>query len=79
MKWLICLLFGHKWFVEKEFTPDTRKVGCHRCGKRWGMNDRLGILVQWDDELEDFYAIDGVFAAVTRRWLSEQSSDRNKA
>jgi hypothetical protein len=52
---LFCRLFGHRYFVIKAFSPTTRKVGCKRCKRTWGMNDRVQTLVDWDGELEEFH------------------------
>jgi hypothetical protein len=55
MKILICYIFGHKYYLIKKINRTTRKVGCKRCGKMWGMNDDVRALVEWDSELEEFY------------------------
>ncbi|MBU0959201.1 MAG: hypothetical protein KKB31_04635 [Nanoarchaeota archaeon] len=52
---LLCKLFGHKYFVIKRFSPASRKVGCWRCHKQWGMNDRVKAFVPWDSELQEHY------------------------
>ena len=52
---LCCLVFGHKYVVERLFSPIARKVGCTRCGSSWAMNDRVRAFVPWDGEFEDLY------------------------
>lgn len=52
---IACLLFGHKYFVIKEYSKTTRKVGCRRCKKLWGMNDRVKAFIPWDSELEELH------------------------
>lgn len=49
---VLCRLFGHKYFVIKRFDAETRKVGCKRCHRAWGMNDRVKAFVEWDADLE---------------------------
>jgi hypothetical protein len=53
---ILCRLFGHKYLVLKRFDAETRKVGCERCHRVWGMNDRVKAFVEWDDELEALHA-----------------------
>lgn len=55
MRKILCYVFGHKYYLIKKLSRTTRKVGCKRCGKVWGMNDDVQALVDWDDELEEFY------------------------
>jgi hypothetical protein len=55
LKSLLCLLFGHRYFVITAFSRDCRKIGCERCGRAWGMNDRERLIVEWDGELEELY------------------------
>jgi hypothetical protein len=55
IKGLICALFGHRYVVQQVFSPTSRKVGCARCGKEWGMNDSVCAFVPWDGELEQLH------------------------
>jgi hypothetical protein len=55
LKKLICALFGHCYVVQRVFSPTSRKVGCARCGKEWGMHDSVRAFVPWDGELEQLY------------------------
>ena len=55
MKRAICALLGHRYFVAKEYGGGVRKVGCRRCGRAFGMNDRTRTLVDWDGELEELH------------------------
>jgi len=55
MKKLLCFIFRHRYFIIKEFSHTVRKVGCSRCGKEWGMNDRVKAFVKWDRELEKLH------------------------
>ncbi len=50
---LICMLFGHSYYVIEEFSPRIRHIGCRRCGREWGMHDDLMVIVEWDDELAE--------------------------
>jgi hypothetical protein len=52
---LICAMFGHRYVVQRVFSPTSRKVGCTRCGKEWGMNDSVRAFIPWDGELEQLY------------------------
>ena len=56
MKKLLCFIFGHRYFVIKEFSHTVRKVGCSRCGEKWGMNDEVKAFITWDDELEELHS-----------------------
>ena len=56
MKKIICFLLGHRYFVIKQFSDGSRKVGCKRCKMVWGMNDRMKAFLKWDWEFEKFYA-----------------------
>ena len=62
---LMCAVFGHKYFVEREFVG-ARKVGCTRCLMKWGMHDGTRSSVPWDEELEAFYSTDGVLEQALR-------------
>ena len=50
-----CKSIGHKYYVIKEITSETRCVGCSRCNKVWAMNDRVNSLVLWDSDFSKFY------------------------
>ena len=54
-----CAIFGHTYFVVQRFGYTDRKVGCLRCGGRWGMNDRVKAFVPWDGEFDQMYADHG--------------------
>ena len=56
---LICRVAGHKYRTTHEFSSETWRVGCARCGGDWAMNDRLRILVAWEPEFDAFYAEHG--------------------
>ena len=49
------LLNIHKYYMIKRFDNQTRKMGCKRCNKKWGMNDRVKALVEWDADLADIH------------------------
>jgi len=47
---LLCALFNHRYVVLLSFSPTSRKVGCTRCDKEWGMNDSeemYKLIGQW--------------------------------
>jgi hypothetical protein len=52
---LMCVLFGHKYVVLKPLSYTSRKVGCTRCHRAWGMNDSVKAFIPWNDELEEMY------------------------
>ena len=55
-RWVICRLFKkHKYYTIKKYSKTIRKVGCRRCEKVWGMNDRVKTLLEWDGELEELH------------------------
>jgi hypothetical protein len=55
MSGLLCFLFGHDWYLIARITGRSRHVGCHRCGRQWGMNDDARALLPWGD-VADFHA-----------------------
>lgn len=56
---LICAIFGHRYFVARKLNNGTRKVGCARCGKHWGMHDQTRSFLPWDGDFEALYAPGG--------------------
>lgn len=56
----ICAVLGHRYVVERVLNYGSRKIGCKRCNRHWGMNDATRSLVDWDGELESFYADNGL-------------------
>lgn len=54
MRWL-CWLFHHDYYVLKRYSVTTRKLGCRRCGRHFGMNDRVRAVIPWDSELEELH------------------------
>lgn len=57
---VICGVIGHRYVVERVLNYGARKVGCTRCGCKWGMHDATHSFVPWDGELEEFYARGGM-------------------
>lgn len=53
---IACTMLGHCYFVIRHFTAESRKVGCERCGKCWGMHDGVRAFVPWDSELESMHS-----------------------
>jgi hypothetical protein len=48
--------FGvHKYYKIKRLSGDSHLLGCELCTKRFAMNTNVKILIDWDQELEDFY------------------------
>ena len=56
---LLCALFNHRYVVLLSFSPTSRKVGCTRCDREWGMNDAVRAFIPWDKELEEMYKLIG--------------------
>jgi hypothetical protein len=56
----ICWLIGHDFFLIKRLTSWSRKIGCRRCGRCFGMNDDARAVIPWDYELEETYQMMGV-------------------
>ena len=52
---LKCLVFCHDFVVVQEFSESVRKLRCERCGRYFGMNDRVRCVVEWDEELEQMH------------------------
>ena len=55
IKRIKCALGRHKYYVAKELTPWSRKVGCRGCKKMFAMNDDAQIMLPWDDDFENLY------------------------
>ena len=53
---LFCAVLGHRYIVERVLNHRARKLGCIRCGGHWVVHDRIGSLLPWDEEFEEFYA-----------------------
>ena len=51
MKWILCHIGLHKYYMIKRVDNHTRKMGCRWCKKLWGMNDRVKALIEWDADL----------------------------
>ncbi len=60
IKRIKCFLGYHKYYVAKELTIYSRKIGCKNCGKFFGMNDDSRIVIPWDKDLEELYKRIGV-------------------
>jgi hypothetical protein len=59
MNWLKRLFHKHDLYVIQEFTYYSRRVGCSKCNKTWGMNDQVHAFLSWDTELEELYKLLG--------------------
>lgn len=55
MKKFICLLFGHKYHIEKYFNKDNQKLNCNRCNAKFGINHPTKSLLKWDSDLESLF------------------------
>jgi hypothetical protein len=60
LKRIKCRLGYHKYFLVKELTPWSRKIGCKHCGTFFGMNDDAKVVLPWDSDLEQMYKTIGV-------------------
>lgn len=49
---IICKIFGHKYYISKFITPEVKVIGCKRCGKRFGMNNRHGGVIEIKGDIE---------------------------
>lgn len=56
---ILCALLGHRYVVQRVFSPSSRQVGCTRCRCQWGMHDPTRSFVPWDGGLEDMYRMLG--------------------
>lgn len=56
---LLCALLGHKYVMIRRFTSYSRQIGCTRCNRVWGMDDRVKCVVPWDKDLEDLHRLLG--------------------
>jgi predicted nucleic acid-binding Zn ribbon protein len=62
-KRIVCAIFGHRYAVARVLNAHTRKVCCTRCHRNWAMHDPTRSLVDWDSELEELYAPDGLLGS----------------
>lgn len=64
MRYLIarvaCAVVGHRYRVLRRFSHGTRKVGCDRCKRAWGMHDATRSFVPWDGDLEELFRPGGL-------------------
>lgn len=54
-KRLICAITVHKYFLIKNLSERTRKIGCSRCRRAWAMNDEVRVVVPWDSDFDQLY------------------------
>ena len=48
--------FGvHKYYKIKRLSTNCHQLGCIYCKKKFAMNTSIKCLLDWDQELEDFY------------------------
>lgn len=55
-----CKFGYHKYYVDKELTSWSRRLGCKNCKSFFGMNDDARVVIPWDDDLEQMYKEIGV-------------------
>jgi hypothetical protein len=53
---LVCVVLGHRFYVQRILDMRARKVGCRRCAGEWALHERLSVLIPWDEEFEAMYA-----------------------
>ena len=56
-KFKSCWVFGHVYYVDRVLSPVCRVVHCHKCEKRWLMNDSYQAFVELDDDGKEMVAI----------------------
>ena len=44
----------HRWVIVKPLPPNCSKLTCS-CGRKYGVNHHLGIILPWDRELEEMH------------------------
>jgi len=48
--------FGiHKYYKIRRLSDYSHLLGCELCEKRFSMNTSMKVLLDWDQELEDFH------------------------
>lgn len=47
-----CMMFGHKYFILRNYTLECKKLACKRCNKKFGLHHGVGVVLPWDAELE---------------------------
>jgi len=56
VKRIICLLLGHKYYRVKKLGYQSELVGCNRCGKFYGMNHDVRVILPFDKDLYGLYS-----------------------
>lgn len=64
---LICAVLSHRYFVEREFSPQDRRLGCHRCRQLFAMNDNVRLVLPWDGSFETLYRTTGQWPGRVRK------------
>lgn len=52
---ILCLMFGHEYYVHQHFFAHSRRVKCKVCDGDWAMNDDVRAFVPWSKEFEEMY------------------------
>jgi hypothetical protein len=52
---ILCLLVGHRYYIKKRLTSHSRCLGCKRCGRYFGMNDDVHMVIPWSIELTELH------------------------
>jgi hypothetical protein len=55
-----CKLGYHNYYLDKELTSWSRKIGCKNCRVFFGMNDDIQSVITWYSYLEEMYKTIGV-------------------
>lgn len=52
---ILCFLGYHDYVLVQKMTDWSRRIGCARCRRTFGMNDNVRCVIPWDDSLESLY------------------------
>jgi hypothetical protein len=52
---ILCLLAGHRYYIKERLTSYSRCLGCKPCGRYFGMNDGVRVVIPWNVELTELH------------------------
>ena len=52
MKWLLCILFGHKYRLHRKVTLSIRELKCKRCKSLFAMSDDVYTVLPLSADLK---------------------------
>jgi len=60
MNKVLCIFFGHKYFLAQKLNNESRRVCCKRCSKSFAINDNIQAVVPWGADFHEMYERHGI-------------------